>query len=447
MRKMIPLESFLISLFSHLVGVKIDYCILRNYQSLPQENVGSDIDILVDKVFIPEITQYISSLPGIRITGLLQRHSVTTFFLEGIRSADGKDTLQLDFVTALSWKGISYLETADVISQTHLHEGRELIHAPATSHEAIISFFSSYLVGGWIKDRYQDFVKHTFIQHELNIRKIFQPLFGGSVSKRLIYGVQEDQRNLLLQILPKVKLSFALRKMLKQPFHTIASLVSHYRAEFLIRFTPKPLIDVCILGVDGAGKSTVLDSVLKRMGSRAKEFEVIHLKPRLRSVPGVAVMPCTNPHALPPRSDFLSIIKLIQWILLYRIKRFAHGHRNVTVRFWDRYYHDLFIDPRRYRVGLRTQILELLAKFVPKPDAFIVLDVSPKVAYSRKQEIDFSDLVVIREGYLQFASQTKHVRVVSTEQDIAHSANEVVEFVTAMMQKRLVHKLNFNQGE
>ena len=92
--------------------------------------------------------------------------------------------------------------------------------------------------------------------------------------------------------------------------------------------------------------------------------------------------PTTIPHSSKPRTFLLSILKLFYFLVLYNsgywFTIYIHKVRSRLVIF-DRYYHDIIVDPIRYMNGAGVFWSKLLGVFIPKPDLWILLDASPEL--------------------------------------------------------------------
>jgi thymidylate kinase len=430
------LSNFLLTFFSILKKDGIKYCVLRNYEELPEKNIGSDIDILIDPETLILVLKTIRGIDGINVVSVNRRQHVVTLFIDGLSRSNAQGSLQIDFQIGFAWKGIPFLSVDNVLANVASHTTHSLIKKPAIHHEAIISFFSSYVVGGWIQERYQSRVSVAFHECADEISESLSPVLTPLLVRRLIQAVSNDQRDELMSLLVVVRYQLIKRQVLHSPISLIRNVWKHYVDEVKIRYTSAPLTQLCVLGVDGSGKSTVINGLLNCLGSRVKEAEVIHLKPRFSHKDEENVTIVTDPHGMPPRSAIVSVMKLITWIFQYRIKRVFHGHKNATLIIWDRYIYDVLVDPRRYRVALPKWILDLIVYSAPKIDALVVLDVPAEVAYARKPEVALEDLYLIRQGYLDLATRMPNAKVISTATAPEKSAEELLEFISMIMARK-----------
>ena len=164
---------------------------------------------------------------------------------------------------------------------------------------------------------------------------------------------------------------------------------------------------------------------MKQLNSHGGVAEMRHLKPRIvmrRRGETVTINP--NPHEQIPRSTLTSIAKISVWLLeewyaaLFLEKR-------TTLLICDRYYHDLLIDPIRYRYGGPMWIARLVGKFMPQPGLWVLLDAPAEVLQARKQEVSFNETVRQRQEYMNFVcKQRKHVIV-----DASKPLDKVITYV------------------
>lgn len=147
---------------------------------------------------------------------------------------------------------------------------------------------------------------------------------------------------------------------------------------------------VAVLGPDGVGKSTVIEGIMAQVASGFRRHHYIHLRPGLGRKAARHMAPNTNPHGQEPYGPILSAAKLayLAWdyVAGYLVKIWPAKVRSTLIVF-DRYYHDLTVDPRRYRYGGPLWLARLFANIVPKPDIMLVLDAPAEIILGRKAEV------------------------------------------------------------
>lgn len=141
---------------------------------------------------------------------------------------------------------------------------------------------------------------------------------------------------------------------------------------------------ITFLGPDGSGKSTAISYLIKYLKEKKIGYEYIHLRPRIFNH---TEKPVIDPHGKVARSNFMSFIKLIYWLMLFKLYFLFVNFISKKIYIFDRYPHDLLIDPVRYRFQLNKNITETLLNFLPQPDLWINVSGNSNVIWRRKKEI------------------------------------------------------------
>jgi thymidylate kinase len=177
-------------------------------------------------------------------------------------------------------------------------------------------------------------------------------------------------------------------------------------------------LKIVILGPDGAGKSSVIRGLLGKMAQGDRVVKMRHLKPFFvfpqRGEPGTIV---TDPHGRLPRSELLSIAKIIVWLFEEWYVTCFHD-RNKMLLLYDRYYHDLLIDPTRYRYGGPQWAAKIVGKLIPKPKLWVLLDAPAQVLQARKQEVPLEETSRQRQAYLAFVRKQRSYIIIDASQSL-----------------------------
>jgi thymidylate kinase len=172
---------------------------------------------------------------------------------------------------------------------------------------------------------------------------------------------------------------------------------------------------VAVYGVDGSGKSTVIDGLAQRLGPAFRGVDRWHLLERQR--PGVVAAPVTDPHGRPPRSAVASAAKAVWYLALawlIRAPAVARSVRRGHLVVLDRDVADVWLDPRRYRLGGPRWIAALVAAAAPRPTIALVLNADTDTIAARSREVDMKDLPALLERYRSFASDRHWVELIDS---------------------------------
>ena len=348
-----------------------------------------------------------------------RRPYVANLCIQGIVYDDTEEALELDLVSALSWKGIEYLDCEEVLKRRRdLIQKNTVIPVPSPEDEAIISFMSSYLIGGFVKERYQQKVIETFQRNAEAVRERLAISFGSTLAGQVVESVIQDDRPRLASLLKPLHRELAKRAIVRAPAHAATRVIRHYVCEVQARYSRKQLTTVALMGVDGSGKSRVITGLQTRLSHAARKLEFRHLRPRLlfgrKGTQGVVV---TDPHAKPPRSSLTSIAKVVAWLAEEWIGQFIR-RRQITLRISDRFYHDLLVDPIRYRYGGPMWLARLVGLLMPEPDLWLLLDAPVEVVRARKQEVSEKETARQLDAYRSFIKTRKHYAIIDASQPV-----------------------------
>lgn len=176
---------------------------------------------------------------------------------------------------------------------------------------------------------------------------------------------------------------------------------------------------VVVLGPDGSGKTSLIQELQKSFsGANSSIPKIVHLHWCPELLPSAARDrgPVENPHGQRPRGVFSSIAKLfyllLKWRLGYLCRVLPHRMQRRVVVF-DRHYVDLLVDPRRYRFGGPLRFAQWVARLIPQPDLWLVLDADPKILQQRKREVTFDETARQRRAYVELASRLRNAYVLN----------------------------------
>lgn len=201
---------------------------------------------------------------------------------------------------------------------------------------------------------------------------------------------------------------------------------------------------IVVLGADGSGKSTVIAQIEDHLKPAFRRTQYIHLRPRLGISEDPNSSPVTDPHGQPARGWLISIIKLVYFLFDYGIGYVVNIYPQLvrsTLVIFDRYYHDLLVDSRRYRYGGPRWLAKFIGQLVPKPDLWVLLDAPAEILQARKQEVSFEETARQREEYINLVeSLPNSLRVDTTcplDNVIADLDKAILNYMATRSENRL----------
>lgn len=163
----------------------------------------------------------------------------------------------------------------------------------------------------------------------------------------------------------------------------------------------KKKIIITFMGVDGSGKTTIA----KKLQKKFKNSKYLHLKPYILFKDRRTII--KNPHLQKKSSFVVSLLKLLSWLISY--KYFFHQNKKNRIIFFDRYAHDILIDPLRYKHNASKKLTKFILNFFPKPDLWIFLNPTLKTIDSRKRELSIKEIKRQIKDYRKFFRNQKNV--------------------------------------
>jgi hypothetical protein len=172
---------------------------------------------------------------------------------------------------------------------------------------------------------------------------------------------------------------------------------------------------------------------MSRLDRGERALKMRHLKPRMvAQLRGQQITIVFDPHGKPPRGTFLSLVKIVVWLGEEWYASVFHEEKGALL-ICDRYYHDLLVDPKRYRFGAPLWIARLIGRLMPQPMLWILLNAPAEVLQARKQEVAPEETARQCKAYLEFIhKQRKHVVVDASQPldkviaDVEHAISEAL---------------------
>ena len=190
-------------------------------------------------------------------------------------------------------------------------------------------------------------------------------------------------------------------------------------------------IVISFMGVDGSGKSTLIELLRKKLKNKFKKIKYVHLRPYLILLDKSTVQ--ANPHKTKKTWPILlNFIRILYWLIIYRLFFYLFANKPRQLIIFDRYADDLMIDPIRYKFNLPNRITKFILNFFPNPSLWIVLNAPIKVLEKRKKELPTRELKKQIRSYLYFAKQRKNSIVINTNNSVQSSLSLIIKKIDSL---------------
>lgn len=434
MKREVQKAEFIHEVIHSLYESPYDWCIPSGYRQLPE--VNSDIDIIVSVKPIKVMKYLVSHFKTLNITWrLVQFREGTNCFCIFAGLVDGKlDYVYLDLTQHFYFDGIKLIDGKLFLSRVQWYHD---IPIPPHTIEFIYIFLKKILA-------------QQLTQHHFNQLKI-------------LFDKDPDGCNALLCSYYKLKESQLINEAIKfKHYHVLQHNIKHFKNQLLHRnpinmvfkkyfllayklykrVRAKPGIEVICLGPDGSGKSTSiiwLEPEIKPL-LNIQKYHLRAFPPKIYGLNNIK----GNPHKNPPYSLGFSFIKLCSYSIFSWIGRLFVTNKKklrATLVLFDRSYHDIIVDPKRFRLNIPPCILIFVSNLFPKPDFFLIFDAPTEVIQARKKEVPFEETDQQRRRYLLFKKQQRNAHLINTNVPPQEVITQINDIILSYMANRVIHRL------
>jgi len=436
-----PESFFLQNLFAALMTKKIRYAVMRNPEPLPYSAGGSDLDLLVARQD-GERTKA-ALFEAIHVTGgVALGISETSGFFKVYAFGQNSEVdnswwgQRIDVNVGLIFKGQSQL-TDDEPWPVRNFRGITVL---ADGFAGVLGVLKEVLNNSTFPDRYAVAARQGIVQDWVSIKRLLFPMGEASL---------EQLKTLLLSDAPpdepvikcrQLRNAFLRHAMTTHPGGYLMGRMVYEWSKVRRYLKPSGKI-IAILGVDGAGKSTIINAIKPVLDDATHNATVVqHLRPtwlpplaHLKGKNAIATGPVLDPHGSKPSGALGSLFRLIylmlDYILGYWVKICPKIAKQPTVVIFDRYVYDIVLDPRRFRIALPSKVIRWFTRLAPKPDLIFCLHGNPDVIVARKRELPLAEVARQVDALKEFAANEPRAVLISTEGTVEQSRDQVLEAI------------------
>ena len=347
-----------------------DYVVLRNGEDLfANLRRGGDVDLLVDDLELAERILLRHFGPPVRI---VRSAGVTGY---------SYDWGHVDLLSTIEWQGARYLRTEAVLRSRRLSaQGRPV---PRIAHEALISWLTSLLWGGFFKERYASVIREAVEADGVAFRQALMEVAGKKWGVRLWTAAADGHPETSAAWARSLRLAVWWRACFRSPVRTIRRYFAFVVGELRLRCAP-PVPWIAIRSRDGSMKSSFTNGIVDRFATCpyacVKAFD--SRSPLVAEA--ARAEPAADPHERPGLIGSRSRLLLLaaDWLVVYWT-RLVHLRAKGYILAFDSTSFELGVDSKRYRDQAGPRLARALSWLLPKPDFVFVLDSEPDVLNMR----------------------------------------------------------------
>lgn len=428
------------NVFGVLENAGVRYCVLHGYENYPQ-HVESDVDGIIDARVTPA-QLYRLLYQNRAAVGDIVRCSGYYVVLGSNAGRESPSFLRLDFTPDCEVHDLPLFSGTEIL-QSRKRYGEFWI--PSAKVE-----FGCYLARSIAKRRLDE-------TREQRLNSLYKQDPGGCEqqvlqswskpnSKLILSAARSSNWQKVRGNLDGLRRALRLRAFLRYPLTCARNQLGAIwkRAARVLR--PDGL-NVVFLGPDGAGKSSVVENVGPALLGALNNWTCLGFAPPiLQHFTAKGPRKTDQPHALPARSLFTSLLRAAYWFAYYTLRypalRLALARSTLVLN--DRDFLDILVDQKRYRYGGPLWLLRLIWRVIPKPDLIILLDAPPEVLQARKQEVGYEETRRQRNAYLSLVRSLDNGRIVDASQPLERVARDVSGIIVQHLAARATRRLRLD---
>lgn len=436
----------LVALLFLLERQNIEYCILGNTAGLPDE-IHSDVDIIVRPTQIPKVKELLRNFAQnnrIKIVQIRQHEQIAwTYTFSWGKDKLSPKFLHIDFCGEFFRNGYSFIGARELLEgriKRRSNTNKKVSFYTPRPAKAFIYYFIKKVLKQELTHKQTKYLWAEWNNDSVACKKQIKRFWDEKDTNKIVWALETKNYNALNDLIPGLKKS--LRKNLNfSIFHFYKEL------KRIIQRILKPTgLIVAFIGPDGSGKSSIIENILHDLMPAFQNTYVYHLRPRIALRDAKISEPVKNPHAKALRGQLSSFFKIFYYFFDYSIGyvlRIWPLNIKSTLVLFDRYYHDILVDPIRYRYNGSIWLAQIIGKTIPKPHLWILLDSPPDVLQSRKKEVTYDETNRQCKAYIELSKRLNNCIVIDASAPLNLVVVEVNNAILAFLAKRTEGRLGY----
>ncbi len=435
------MDSFLRQIFAALDGAKITYALLRGFEELAQPAESSEVDVVVAPEHLALLAKTLAAKGFVVLPAW--GHAPHFFFVAYDRA--GGSWLKFDVVTDLRYgKPFRTLRVDLLATCLRNRQRREFTYVLSPADEFFTLFLHCLLDKGNFRDARRERLTELCrqMQKDAAMQKCVAEYIARYLAPVLTWDMlaaanDQDDWQALLQRRKAVARHLFRRAPIAGTWRQISTIMLRRLRPLFFMLRGRG-VSVALLAPDGAGKSTLAQSLTKDNFLRAK---LVYMGSNIAA--STVGLPTTKwlherlkaRNGVKKKKKNLGFIALKVFSFINRLVEqwyragAALGYllRGRLVVF-DRYIYDAWLNKPAKTPWKRLR-RKMFESICPTPDLVVLLDAPGKMLWERKHEHTPEWLEQQRRGYLALKDRVPQMRVV----DATQQAETVQREVTAMI--------------
>ena len=436
--------EFTSTLFRELENEDVQYFILRNYEKLPEQNLGKDIDIVIKpKAYsqTEKILLKVMAMFDIHYYQITQFDRMRCWYIMDDKKHFG---IHIDIIENEVYKGFEFFSFEKLYKNVEKYNGFYVLNKTMDTIMLLVQNIVAYKC---LKNKYRTTIANNYALFKNGIDKEILSFWGDKLGRKMIDSLNKSDFDSIIANAYKYEKGAMKRIFLKRPFYTIKGITRFLCGKIhrVILCPRKFWRFIAVEAPDGTGKTTFIDSLVTELRryyvSDEGRFCIHHFRPLILPNLGAVgekagVMKqdtdFTKPHRAKPAGKLSSFIRMTYyWVdyligMPYLLRKEVKAERYTI---FDRYIFDFVVDPKRARISLPYWMRKMFARMVIQPQIVFVLNTEADVIYKRKQELELNEIKRQLDEFNKIESLCSNVVYIDAGQSVDEMTTQAIKII------------------
>ncbi len=434
----------------------IKYFVLRNYELLPEQNIGKDVDIVIEPQKLKTAKKI---LKKVYLENGVHYYDEARF--DRMHCTHGMDIenhigIHIDLIGGYLAKGYEIYTFDELYSNVEKYKNFYVLGDFLDGIMLLVYKLFGYRKPK-LKEKYKLQIRETCMKNAQRFQEELERISHKRIAYDIVKDILTDDFDGVINKNEKFTKALKRRAILRKPVRTIGRRIRFIwqklgRTIFLYK---KYVRCFAVLAPDGTGKTTFLEALINELNyyyvsdEKDNKFRVYHFRPTVLPNLGavgekVGVMEqdkdWTNPHRGKAANPLSSLARIAYYTMDYLIgwqicvRKDVHYDR---FSIFDRYSYDFIVDPLRTKLGLPKWVRKFFVRLTPQPKIVFILDADPDVIYSRKQELTKEEIARQLSVYRELEQSHKRYVRVDAQQNPEEMAKQALKYILRQYTEKL----------
>lgn len=383
-------------LFNRLKIKDISYCILRNFERIP-EDIGNDIDFLVNEIDIDSMSRIINDTMKEKNFKLLSKKSRFGYTGLYFLHINTNNIILLDLFSKSSKKWFNYADV-DYILKTKIEYKN--FYVPTQGSILYTVLLKDLLTYGKLRSKNNDLLDKLDEAVKKEFIETGSKYFTNEILEKLFDMLKKNKKEYKKEYLfANLKTYNNIKNMAKYTYYRVKEIIEN------LLFNK--MYFIAIIGPDGVGKSTVTTNLKNDLKDKGLFKDSLDIHHRFEFIPNISeIFKKKNPSEETEKNNNFVVInptsthtwyRTLIYVIYYSID-FILGYIHILkfkskggIVIADRYYYDFYI--QKHYDKLPNIIKRIFYALIPHPNIILFLSADAEVIYKRKYELTLEETI------------------------------------------------------